>query len=191
MTTALSVLEIQFENAEKENKRLRNANVASGSHRGGGTGSTAAMKPNSDAMDEGKGSEMVSHVAARARIWRSLASHRLLASMKPLPLLPSTLLSPFPTSPSSPSITSSLLPAASSSGPNEGREVSSMSTIGDPLKTYRDLRKLRSTVKVIQQQTKRGSRGGPNPPTTTIATALAVCFSGQEQRRDRLIDFFT
>ena len=193
LTTALSVLEIQFENAEKENKRLRNANSASGNngtnsgtHRGAGTGSIVPTKPPGDTIYDG--SEMMSVVATRARIWRSLASHRLLASMKPLPLLAPTLQSPSPSPlPSSLSISFNL---PSPSGNYERREENStINGTRDPLKTYRDLRKLRSTVKV--QQTKRGSRDQDKTPNTTIATTLTVCFHGSEKRRDRLMDFFT
>ena len=183
------MLEIQFENAEKENKRLRHANVTNSgnNNRGNGMGhpnnTGGGMKSNVDGTYD-DGMEMVSFVAEQSRIWRSLASHRLLTSMKPLPSFVTTLRSPFSSLPSpssfTPSILSSSEPLVSSYDKQETKN-----TTNDLLKTYHDLRKLRSTLKI--QQTKRNSRENHG----TIATALTVCFHGQEKRRDRLIDFFT
>ena len=103
--------------------------------------------------------------------------------MKPLPSFVTTLRSPFSSLPSPSSFTPSILSSSESLVSND--KQGTKNTSDDPLKTYHDLRKLRSTLKI--QQTKRNSRENHG----TIATALTVCFHGQEKRRDRLIDFFT
>jgi len=132
LTSALSVLEIQCENAEKENKRLRSAGAKSSSAAGKAGATTAVVTDaGADTGSATSGAAAAAVTAAllsRESVWRSIAAHRLLVSMKPLPALPgghqnATGLETLPIAPS----------------PD-----------GHPLKTYRDLRKMRSLMKVKQ-----------------------------------------
>jgi hypothetical protein len=172
LTSALSVLEIQFENAEKENKRLRGAKIAAGAGAGGGDNTASAAS--------------VTAVLALAKSWRDIASHRLLNSMQPLPVPPSVI----PSLP--PHVLESQVSRArstiitSSSAAGEGAhapEGVAEKTIVDPKKTYRDIRKLRSTLRI------NWNSAAAIGPTTTSSKAgmMGLCWAGCEGRKDRVM----
>jgi hypothetical protein len=88
LTSALGILEVQFEGAEKENKKLRAANrsAMSLSHSEiSALGSTSSFSTSSSAASVASSSAAA--MLQLVRLWRGVAMHRLMSSLKPLPVV--------------------------------------------------------------------------------------------------------